>query len=143
MPRMSAAEMNRFLVEHFPLLKDGLIVVEEIDAKGTCTRMESTSLEHMRPGDVVNGPAMMTLADVAAYIEIQARIGPEVNCFTQSLNINFLRPAEPGAIVARTRMVRLGGRAAVAAVEIFSQGNQRDAVAFATVTYVMPGQRGS
>jgi uncharacterized protein (TIGR00369 family) len=140
---MTAAEMNRFLVEHFPLLKDGLILVEDIDAESSRTRMESTSLEHMRPGDVVNGPAMMTLADIAAYIEVQARIGPVVNCFTQSLNINFLRQAEPGAIVAHTRMVRLGGRAAVVAVEIFSRGGRQDAVAFATVTYALPDRRGS
>lgn len=93
--------------------------------------------EHIRPGGTISGPAMMTLADTAAYFLVLANVGPQPLAVTTSLNVNFLRKPAPGELVARARKLKQGSRLFVSEVELFSSASEA-LVAQASVTYSVP-----
>ena len=80
----------------------------------------------------------MALADLALYLTILAHIGPVALALTTNLSFNFLRKAEPRALMAECRLLKLGRRLAVGEVSIFSEGVS-DLVCHATGTYSIPG----
>jgi uncharacterized protein (TIGR00369 family) len=89
--------------------------------------------ELLRAGGTVSGPALMALADRAAYLLTLSHV-PVPSIATANLNIHFLvRP--DGDVVATATMLRLGRRLAVSNVEIHA-GDRL--VAHATVTYALP-----
>lgn len=92
----------------------------------------------LRPGGVVAGPALMSLADSAAYALVLAHVGDQLMAVTSQLNISFLRGAQPGDIHAEAEMLRLGRRLAVCDVRIWTESRDRLA-AQANVTYALPG----
>ncbi|MFN3522123.1 MAG: PaaI family thioesterase [Phenylobacterium sp.] len=91
----------------------------------------------LRPGGVVSGPTLMSLADTAAYALVLAHRGEELMAVTSSLLMNFLRGAAPGDIHAEAVMLRLGRRMAVCDVRLWTESVERLA-AQATVTYALP-----
>jgi uncharacterized protein (TIGR00369 family) len=90
-----------------------------------------------RPGGTVSGPTVMALADVGIYVAILASIGWVPLAVTTNLNINFLKKPAPGALVAETRLLKLGKRLAVGEASIRPEGDD-DLVAHATATYSIP-----
>jgi uncharacterized protein (TIGR00369 family) len=90
-----------------------------------------------RPGGTISGPAIMALADVGIYVAILASIGWVPLAVTTNLNINFLKKPAPGALIAETRLLKLGKRLAVGDASIRSEGED-DLVAHATATYSIP-----
>ena len=89
----------------------------------------------VRAGGTISGPALMALADTAAYFVTLAHAGPVPSAATANLDIHFLVRPQPGDIIATATMLRLGRRLAVAKVDLHS-GDQL--VAHATVTYALP-----
>ncbi|MBI5165136.1 MAG: PaaI family thioesterase [Magnetospirillum sp.] len=90
-----------------------------------------------RPVDTVSGPAMMTLADVALWAAILSLAGPLEMVVTTNLNVSFLKKAGAADIVAEARVLKLGRRLAVAAVELIAADGD-DLIAHATATYALP-----
>ena len=88
----------------------------------------------LRPGELVSGPTLMSVADTAAYNLILAHVGPELMAVTSSLTINFLRGAKVGDIHADAELLSLGRRLAVCDVRIWTDSPERLA-AQASVTY--------
>lgn len=91
----------------------------------------------LRPGGVISGPTLMSLADTAAYALVLAHVGDQLMAVTSQLNISFLRGAQPGDIHAEAEMLRLGRRLAVCDVRIWTETPERLA-AQANVTYAIP-----
>jgi uncharacterized protein (TIGR00369 family) len=91
----------------------------------------------LRPGRLISGPTLMSLADTAAYALILAHIGDQLMAVTSSLVMNFLRGAQPGDLHAEANMLRLGRRNAVCDVRLWTESVERLA-AQATVTYAIP-----
>lgn len=91
----------------------------------------------LRPGGVISGPTLMSLADSAAYAVVLAHIGDQLMAVTSQLNMSFLRGAQPGDIHAEAQLLRLGRRLAVSDVRIWTEGPDRLA-AQANVTYAIP-----
>ena len=91
-----------------------------------------------RPGGVISGPTLMSLADTAAYALVLAHIGDQLMAVTSQLNMSFLRGAQPGDMHAEAEMLRLGRRLAVCDVRIWTETPDRLA-AQANVTYAIPG----
>lgn len=96
--------------------------------------------EHIRAGGTINGPAIMTLADIALYAVVMSAIGYEPLAVTSDLNARFLRKAEPATLVAEAKLLKLGRRFAVGVVEIFAEG-QGEMIAHLTGTYALPSKR--
>ncbi|GEO84643.1 MULTISPECIES: PaaI family thioesterase [Alphaproteobacteria] len=137
-PIMTAAEINAFLDTDFPQIHtDGRVFhVAEVTA-GRVTMTFDPAERHLRPGGTVSGPAMFTLADVAAYAAVLAHIGPVALAFTTNLNINFLRLPKAQLIRCECRVLKLGKRLAVVDA-LLLQGDSDDPVAQATATYSIP-----
>jgi uncharacterized protein (TIGR00369 family) len=89
----------------------------------------------MRAGGTISGPALMALADTAAYYVTLAHAGPVAGAATANLDIHFLVRPKPQDIIAVATMLRLGRRLAVTKVDLFSGD---ELVAHATVTYALP-----
>jgi len=91
----------------------------------------------LRPGGVISGPTLMSVADSAAYALVLAHIGDQLMAVTSQLNMSFLRGCQPGDIHAEAQMLRLGRRLAVMDVRLWTEAPDRLA-AQANVTYAIP-----
>jgi len=96
-----------------------------------------TDARHMRPGNMVNGPTQMHLADTVAYVCVFTKLGITPMAVTSSLNMHFLRPCIGPGVRAEAAMVRIGKTLAVMDVRIFGDGHE-DPASVATVTYALP-----
>ncbi|MGP9819501.1 PaaI family thioesterase [Salinarimonas sp. NSM] len=138
-PVMSAPEVEAFLEREFPeIYLDGRIW--HVEAVGPLTARMRLDFHprHVRPGGTLSGPSMMTLADLALYVAVLANVGPVALAVTTSLSFNFLRKPPQAALVADTRLLKLGRRLAVGEVTIRSDG-AGEPVCHATGTYALPG----
>lgn len=93
-----------------------------------------------RPVDTISGPAMMTLADVALWGAVLSMAGPREMVVTTNLTMNFLRMAGNSDIIAEARVLKMGRRLAVAAVELIG-GTGDDLIAHATASYAIPADK--
>ena len=91
----------------------------------------------LRPGGVIAGPTLMSLADTAAYAMVLAHVGEKLMAVTSTLTIHFLRGARPGDLVADAALLRLGARSAVCDVRMWTESPDALA-AHATVAYALP-----
>jgi uncharacterized protein (TIGR00369 family) len=132
---MSVEELQRFLTGSFPgpPLPH---VVEHVSGTGVRVRLP-VGIEQSRPGGTVSGPALMSLADCAAWLAIVAQIGPVALAVTTSLHIDFLRKPPLVDLVAVGTLLKLGKRLAVVDVALRSVGTDA-LVAKAQVTYSIP-----
>lgn len=132
--RMDAEALWAFLEEQFPQAVRQGFRIDAADASGV-TLSWACGEDQLRPGGTVSGPTLMTLADTGAYLVVLSQIGPVALAVTTGLEIHFLRKAEPGLVVARSRAHKVGRKLAVIGVEI-TQGDEL--VGVATVTYAIP-----
>ncbi|AAK25526.1 PaaI family thioesterase [Caulobacter vibrioides] len=135
--RMDAGALNAFLHRAFPEVDpEQMPQVLEVEAGRALLKLPYASRQ-LRPGGVISGPTMMSLADTAAYAMILARIGEVALSVTTSLNIHFLRGCKPGDLYAEATLLKLGRRIATVDVLMWTQGRER-AAAKATVAYAIP-----
>lgn len=134
-PVMSAPELEEFLAAAFPRSGERLRI-PEVTGTGVVMVLP-VGAEHERPGGTVSGPAMMTLADAAAWMATLSRIGPVALAVTSSLSIDFLRKPALADLLATAELLKLGRRQSVTDVRIRSAADDR-LVARATVTYAIP-----
>lgn len=111
-------------------------IVDDVGDWGVRLRLPVTPA-HERPGGTVSGPALMALADAAAWLAVLSQIGPVVLAVSTSLHIDFLRKPELVDVEADGRLLKLGRRLAVIEVSLRSIGHE-DLVAKAQVTYSIP-----
>ncbi|MDE8653319.1 PaaI family thioesterase [Novosphingobium sp. H3SJ31-1] len=134
---MNADEVTAFLDAAFPPATRSLL-----------GEVQSLALNHLRmrldpdpsmrrPGDIVSGPAIMALVDVAAYGVIAAHHGPEAMAVTHSLSITFLRACRFEPIIADAQILKLGRRLASVDVRIWQRTPER-LIAQSTVGYSLP-----
>lgn len=139
MVQMTIPEMEAFLAEVFPQV-DGMFGIDRIDAELIVMRLLNHD-RHLRPGGTVSGPAMFSLADVAAYVAVLAHVGREALAVTTHCSIDFMRKPEAGVdLLAEGRVLKLGRALAVIDVLLYSEGH-RQPVAHASLTYSIPPKR--
>ena len=136
-PVMTVPEVSAFWDEHFPQIQKARdITILSILPGGAVLRL-TPSDRHLRPGNTVSGPTLVTLADVTAYAALLAHVGPEPMIVTANLSISFLRRASLEPLLAKCRILRLGRRLAV--VEVGIKAEKSDTlIAQATGTYSIP-----
>ena len=137
-PLLDADGVNALLRRAFPLVEaEQMNRVVEV-GPGRVRMLAPYRDALLRPGGVITGPALMSLADAAAYALVLAHLGDRLMAVTSQLNMSFLRGAAPGDIHAKAEMLRLGRRLAVCDVRLWTESPQRLA-AQANVTYALPG----
>lgn len=132
---MSVSELQSLLNGTFPDSPPPYLI-EETGDWGVRIRLPITD-QHSRPGGTVAGPALMALADAAAWLAILAQIGPVLLAVTTSLHIDFLRKPDLVDVVADGRLLKLGKQLGVVDVGLRSHGHE-ELVAKAQVTYSIP-----
>jgi uncharacterized protein (TIGR00369 family) len=139
-PRMTVAELDAFLRSELPwMFNNGSFVIECADGQ-TCRIRQRFHESMLRPGGIVSGAALMTLADVAMYVVVLSAIGPVAMAVTTNLNINFLRNGASGQdLMACARLMKLGRRLAVGEISLLL-GASPDLIAHATATYSIPNK---
>ncbi len=131
---MNLKQVREFLKHEFP---QNTATVDSV-GKGKAVIHQKIDYQHLRPGDTVSGPTLMTVADCAIYVAIQGVIGPEPLAVTTSLNINFLRKPLAGKnIIGKAELIKVGKRLIIGEVRLFSEGLD-EPVAFVTATYSVP-----
>lgn len=137
-PVMTIDELHAFLETDFPQIHtDGRVFTITAIEPGLVRMRFDPAERHLRPGGTVSGPALFTLADVAAYAAVLAHIGPVALAVTTNLNINFLRLPKPEPVTCECRILKLGKRLAVLDASIYQQDAGK-LVAHATATYSIP-----
>lgn len=134
--KMNAEELQAFVGEVFPQVKDDF-VIEALDDMKVTVRMRIGE-RHLRPGGTVSGPSMFALADVSVYLAVMAMIGPKALAVTTNSSLDFMRkPASGLDLIAECRLLKLGKVLAVGDVLLFSEGMAQP-VARASMTYSIP-----
>ena len=132
---MTTAELQEFLLNTFPD-SPSTMIVEDSGDWGVRLRLPVTKV-HGRPGGTVSGPALMGLADGAAWLSILAQIGPVALAVTTSLHIDFLRKPPLVDVLADGHLIKLGKSLGVVDVSLRADGAD-ELVAKAQVTYSIP-----
>jgi uncharacterized protein (TIGR00369 family) len=130
---MSIAEIEALMDQTFPDWRNFSSIIA-LGERDITLRMPFRK-ELTRAGGTISGPALMALADSAAYFLLLAHAGPVLSAATASLDIHFLVRPEPGEVTATATLLRLGRRLAVSKVGLLSGA---ELVAHATVTYAVP-----
>lgn len=133
MPRMSKEEIEALMDQGFGDWRSFSQIVS-VGERDLVLRMPFRK-QLLRAGGTISGPAMMALADTAAYFLTLAQAGPVAGAATANLDIHFLSRPQPVDVLATATLLRLGRRLSVAAVDLRSGD---DLVAHATVTYALP-----
>ncbi|GAA4229496.1 PaaI family thioesterase [Sagittula sp. NFXS13] len=132
-------EMSAYLEEVFPQVT-GMFGIDHMEPGLVRMRLHNDE-RHLRPGGTVSGPAMFSLADVAAYVAVMMHVGEEALAVTTHCSIDFMRKPVSGVdIVAEGRVLKLGRALAVIDVLLYSEGNEQP-VAHASLTYSIPPKR--
>lgn len=134
MQQPTLTQLQDFLRSEFP---QSSVTLESISESVTWVR-QSVDHSHLRPGGTVSGPVLMTVADVAMYLGLLAKIGIVPLAVTTNLSINFLRkPAADRDILGECRLLKVGKTLAVGEVSLYSEGSA-DPVAHVVCTYAIP-----
>lgn len=106
---------------------------------GTATVTLIPEARHLRPGDVVAGPILMGMADLAFWIAAQTVVGEERMALTLEEKSAFLSPAR-GDLRCEAKVLKAGRRV------IYGQATTYDSsgrvVAHHTLTYLRPDRQG-
>jgi uncharacterized protein (TIGR00369 family) len=92
--------------------------------------------EHTRPGRMVSGPNLFTLADAMAYFVTISRSPRGSEAFTSSISMEFLRPAPIGVLFAEGKLLRFGRRSCVVDT-LIRLVEPEELAAHAVVTYAL------
>ena len=90
----------------------------------------------LRPGGIINGPALVTLVDAAGWMMAVAHQPPGSDAFTAELSMQFLRGAPVGELRIEVKPLRVGGSTAVVDATITSPAVPDGPVAHAVLTFV-------
>ncbi|THG38700.1 PaaI family thioesterase [Sphingomonas olei] len=135
-PILSVEELRTLLAGAFPG-RAGEGGTVEVLGPGTARMILDPLLAMARPGNIVSGPTLMTLADHVAYAVILAHTGPMLMAVTHTLTMSFLRACRFERIVADATILKMGRRLVTVDVRIW-QGSEAGIVAQATVGYTLP-----
>lgn len=136
---LARAELDRFVDEQAPFVRALGITCEELGRGHAVTRLKADP-RWMRPGNIVFGGGLMTLADVAIYYAILGQVGLRTMAVTNELKMNFLRPASGGDVLARARVLKAGRRIAYGEVHLYMADRPDTLIAHATSSYVLPAE---
>ena len=133
---MDVGALQAFLRAEFPQAADDFTIR---DVTGDGVRVGLNAAErHLRPGGTVSGPTMFALADVAMYLAVLSRIGPQALAVTTNVSIDFMRKPPAGAeLTCTARLLKLGRALAVGDALIGAAGLSGP-VARAGLTYSIP-----
>lgn len=91
--------------------------------------------ELLNSAGVLHGGVLATVADAAVGIALARHFGGKRAFTTTELKINYMRPVAEGKVRARARLLKVGSRICVGAVEMKNAADQL--VAAALLSYML------
>ena len=135
-------EIEAYLTTDFPQVAPdkGIYVIEDVTTRTSRVRLKFHEAI-LRPGGTIQGPALMALADIGAYVVLMGAYGEQAtDAVTTTLQTDFLRKPGPDDVVAETELVKAGRTLAVCHVRALS-AESGDLLAMTNCTYAMPRQK--
>lgn len=114
----------------------GLEVSAEAGGSSTATIVAREA--HLNPHGVVHGAVIYALADTGMGAALAQALGPGEICSTIEIKINYFRPAVPGPLRCKTRLIHRGRRTGALESEVFDEASRL--LARATGTFMILGQ---
>ena len=140
-PVLEADELQDYIAEVYPEILEQYPGYHVVEVAPGLTRVRmDTDHRHIRAGGTISGPTLFSLADMSGYACVLSHIGREALAVTTNLNINFMRKAEPGRLVAEGRILKLGKLLMTYDCTITSAVSP-GIIAHATGTYAIPPKR--
>ena len=99
---------------------------------GTIDVAFTATEQFLNPAGVIQGGFLAAMLDDTLGPALVATLGPGQFAPTTDLHVQFLRPACPGRLTGRGRVVRRGSNVAFLAGELLDESGQTVAVATAT-----------
>lgn len=130
--KITREQLESVLDAHVPRWRAHSII-EALGERAITIRMPFTA-DLVRAGNTLSGPALMGLADRAAYMLAMVHAGGDPTIVTANLDIHFLARPAPVDATAIATLLRAGKRLVVSMVEIRAAAHL---VAHATVTYAV------
>lgn len=133
---ISPRDFDRIMAEKVPFVGDMGVITERLDAGVARLRLPFDQ-RFIRPGNVVCGPAIFALADIALYA-VAWMVAPVADhAVTTEATVHFLSGAKPGDLIAEARILKAGKRLLIAQCDIRSAVD--DALCAHVIgTYAMP-----
>lgn len=126
------AEVERVFYQA-PFIQSLGAEILEISPGHCCSRI-LLDQHHLQQDGYVHAGVQATLADHTAGTAAATLLPEGSIVLTAEFKINLLRAAQGTALVAEARVLKPGRMLTVAEAEVFSEGEQRQLVAKATVT---------
>ena len=128
--------VRHFLDSNAPFLQGLGIVCEDVQ-RGYAVARWKTDARWLRPGGLMFGGGLVTLADAALYMAILGALGLDAVAVTSELKMNFLRPATGGDVIATAQVIKMGQRIAYGEVHLASADQPERLIAHATSSYAL------
>ena len=112
-----------------------LVTIEVLEQDRLVARRRPHEFD-LRPGGIINGPALVTLVDATGWMMAVAHQPPGSDAFTADLSMQFLRGAPLGDLRVEVRALKVGGRSAVVDATVTSPAVHDGPVAHAVLTFV-------
>jgi uncharacterized protein (TIGR00369 family) len=136
-PKITAAEFQELATQGVPYVGQLDLRIERFAAGQVEMRLPWQEML-VRPGGTICGPAIMGLADVNLYGVVLSLIGRIELAVTTDLSFHFLSRPQPGDLLAKGRILRLGRRLAVGEVTVVPANDYDRPVAHGVGTYAIP-----
>ena len=102
-------------------------------ASSECTLVLPFQRSLERPGGIVNGAALMAVADTAMWLAIMTRLGKGAMTVTSGMTTAFLSPAKKEDVRCTARVLKLGRKLVYGVAEC--TGDAGSLLAHHTITY--------
>ena len=131
------AEVQSYLDGLGSFAGTGGLVVESVAPHDVRVRWayDETAL---RPGGIISGPTLFTIADLCGWVLVFATEGVTPMAVTWDLHITFLRAAMGGDVIATARQLKRGRKLIYGDVVMAMADDPDLPIAHATVTYALP-----
>tara|TARA_R110002012_G_scaffold249057_2_gene425862 strand:+ start:15605 stop:16099 length:495 start_codon:yes stop_codon:yes gene_type:complete len=133
---ITPADFDAIMREKVPFVGDMGVITERL-TDDTATLRLPFNERYLRPGNVVTGPAIFALADIALYAVAWLVVPKADLAVTTEATVHFLSGAKPGDLIAEAKILKAGRRLLIAECHIRSVVDD-SLCAHVIGTYAMP-----
>tara|TARA_R110000868_G_scaffold92100_6_gene255572 strand:- start:68369 stop:68848 length:480 start_codon:yes stop_codon:yes gene_type:complete len=110
---VTLADFDTIMREKVPFVGDMGVVTEQLSGDQARLRLPFNQ-RHIRPGNVICGPAIFALADIALYAVAWLVVPKADLAVTTEATVHFLSGAKPGDLLADAKILKAGKRLLIA-----------------------------
>jgi uncharacterized protein (TIGR00369 family) len=133
---VTPADFDAIMREKVPFVGDMGVRTESLSDDSAVLRLPFNE-RYLRPGNVVTGPAIFALADIALYAVAWLVVPKADLAVTTEATVHFLSGAKPGDLIAEAKILKAGRRLLIAECHIRSAVDD-SLCAHVIGTYAMP-----